>query len=305
MQFSRKKLESLRAMVLSQKPMFAGVLEERMARLMPAIEVSLDSFEDYFSAYEHASNIKTLSLIVLHVLEKDTLPINAVDELSHPYEASGAKAALFVVAENETAFMTAYKRFGNSARLIGMQTEHALSSDTTLKSTMTEILEAYNKLQQTQVASPQELEFFYRTARRFEQLDEVLRVTQILTRKLDKSWFDELLINLGPVCLALPENQRWLLKNAAVLESSSERLRTIEGLSLNDLLKGSGDDIVPRAVVLGYRMYLARKENRLERELDEIVASASVFSPTLVNIVKSEYTNILNLFSEYDLRKVS
>src|SRR4051794_6806101 len=104
MDFPKKAFTDSLAVILSERPLFAMQFEQQIAALIPALDTSIDSFEDSPSAYAHCSNIMKVGLFFLHQLEISNLPINCIDELATTFESVGSTANLFIVAENEKSF---------------------------------------------------------------------------------------------------------------------------------------------------------------------------------------------------------
>lgn len=296
MEFSRKSLSETKTLVLSERPLYAMQLEERIASLIPAMETSVDSFEEYLAAYEHCAKLRTVGAFFLHYPEQSKLPSNAIDELAGPFEAVDATAGLFVIAESEKAFAKAYQVFGQSPRLLGITLEADLAADATFKAKVLEIMDRFEKLQQKQAVPREELEFFMKTARRFEDIDLANRIAGILTAKLDKGWFDELLVESGPTLLAIPESQKWILNNSPSLTKVAAQFAALQTSETADLVAGKDPQtMVTRAVLIAYRAYQASKAGTLETFLTQHTQGANAFAPTLKRVLNAEKQNLLSL----------
>jgi len=304
MEFSKKKFASIKSIVLSEQPLYAMQFEERVASLIPAMEISTDSFEDYSSAYEHCAKIRNVGLFFLHVAEKSNMPGNAIDELAGPFEAIDSKAGLFVIASNEKTFREAYNRYANSGRLLGISLESELKSDTDFIEKVSEVVQKF-ETQQVELAVPKvELEFFMKAARKFENLDLLHQMTHLLTYKLDRDWFDNLVIEAGPTLLSLPENQRWILNNSPSLTKISAQFDPFLGKSIEELVVSKDTFTTVRAVLVAFRLYEATKVGKFEEVLNANCQAANSFSPTLKKLLSTEKANFLSLYLKPKERKI-
>jgi len=298
MVFRRKMFEDARAVILSEKPLWAAQFEERMASLVPAFESTLDSFETYLSAYEHCSENKKVGMFYLHFTDTTRLPTNAIDECASPFESIGCSAGLYIIAETEKAFASAYKVYGQNPRLLKIVLESDLSEDQSLKNCILESWKAFENLQKSTALPADELDFITKLTSRFTSIEPLIRATQILSAKLDKNWYEDLLLDVSPVLLAMPTQQKWVLNNSKSLQKINEILEPYTKLSPNEVILSKNEDHAIRAAVLAHCIFMEAAKGNVESIVNELTQGANAFSPTLKKILQKEKMNILELFAE-------
>ena len=303
MEFSKKKFSNTKSLVLSERPLYAMQFEERIASLIPAMEVAIDSFEEYSSAYEHCSKNRTVGLFFLHLTDSTSIPMNAIDELAAPFESINSTAGLYVIASDKNSFAEAYTRFNDSGRLLGISLESDIQLDSAFKKTITEAVLKFNG-HQVELAAPKvELDFFIKAARKFENLDLLHQMTNLLTSKLDRDWYDDLLVEAGPALMSLPDNQKWILNNSPSLVEVFDRLKPFQEKTISELLNSKDSLTVARAVMLAFKLYETTKNGTFEETLNESCKGTNAFSPTLKKLISSEMKNFLTLYSGIEEQK--
>ena len=297
MNFPRKQFNSAQTIIFSERPLFASYLEEKISTAIPAMESIINSFETYLDAYSHCTELRTVGVLYLHFQEKNTFPLNIVDELAASFEYIGSTAGLFIVAENERALVSAYKIYRDSPRLLGIVLESDLESITMLKKIILESWHKFEHLQKENAVSQVEINFILKILGRYENADLIARLTNILTSKLERDWYDDALVDIGPAVLGIPDPQQWVLNNSPALTKLKEHLNKFTNYTIEDLIESKDDDTVSRAVTLAYRLYCEIKQGTFETTLDQITRKASAFSPTLVKILKQENSNLVRLLN--------
>ena len=304
MKFQRKQFSDARSIIVSQRPLNAAVLEERISSLIPAMEASIDSFEDYHSAYSHCSETRTVGMFYIHWTEKNDLPLNFIDELSAPFEAIGSSSGLFVIAENEKAHADAYKVFGGSQRLLKIVLENDLKEDSDFKNAILDSWEKFETLQIRTAVPREEIEFISKIAARFEDTELLTRMTNIITSKLDKSWYDELIVEAGPAIMSLPDQQKWILNNSKSLTKLGNIFTPYLNSSVEELINSKDDQPVVRAVITAYKIFQKAKSDAIPDFLETLTKGSSAFAPTLKKILAKEKLNILDLYKS-EIRKAA
>ena len=302
MKFQRKSFLDAKAIIISEKPLAASILEERISALIPSMESRIDSFETYLDAYEHCSNERIVGMVYFHYTENNCLPINFVDELARPFEAIGSTAGVFIIAQNEKAFTEAYKMFGNSPRLLGIVLENDLMFEAVFKEQILASWQKFEVMQKKTALPSDEIDYILRLTAKFENTETLARLTNIISAKLDRNWYDELVIEAAPAILCLPAQQRWILNNSPSLLKISKELEQYRGKSINELITAKDGEIVARAVFAAHRIYEFSKETEFELKLDAIAKGSNSFSPTLLRIIAKEKANILDLFNSNSSR---
>jgi len=298
MKFQRKAFQDAKALILSEKPLYSAQFEERIASLIPALESSIDSFETYLSAYQHCSELRNVGMFYLHITENNAIPVNAIDELSGSYEVIGSRAGVMVIAQNEKMFTEAYKSFGNSPRLLGIVLESDLNADSSFKEQILSSWQKFETLQKLTAVPREEMDFILRISTRFDHTDVLSRLTNIITAKLDRNWYDDLVIEASPALLTLPEQQKWVLNNSPSLSKINQALEVYKNKTVTELISSKDDELVIRAVFTAHSIYEHVKLGDLNQFLDQITKGSSSFSATLTRIIAKEKLNILELFSE-------
>jgi len=298
MVFKRKMFEDARAVILSEKPLWAAQLEERMADLVPAFESIIDSFETYLTAYEHCSENKKVGMFYLHFTNTTQLPTNAIDECASPFESIECSAGLYIIAETEKAFASAYKAYGQNPRLLKIVLESDLKQNQSLKKFIHESWKAFENLQKLTALPADELDFITKLASRFTNIESLIRATQILSAQLDKNWYEELLLEASPALLTIPEQQKWVLNNSKSLQKINEILDPYTKLSLNEIISSKDQDHAIRAAILAHSIFSEAAKGNAESIINELTQGANSFSPTLKRILQKEKMNIIELFTE-------
>lgn len=295
----------MKGVVLSEQPLYAMQFEERIASLIPAMEIAIDSFEDYTSAYEHCARLRTVGLFFLHATNSPAMPANAIDELAGPFETIDSVAGLYVIASNEKAFAEAYNRYSESGRLLGISLESDIEQDNDFRVKISEAVQKFGK-HQVELAVPKvELEFFMKAARKFENLDLLHQMTHLITHKLDRDWYDDLSVEAGPTLLSLPENQKWILNNSPSLAQVAGRFIPFLEKSISELVSGKDAHTLVRAVLSAFKLYQATKNGTFEAVLTENCQGTTTFSPTLKKLLNAEKVNLLSLCSRAKERKTA
>lgn len=303
--FQRKAFQDARAIILSEKPLIAAELEERISTLIPALESSIDSFETYLSAYEHCSEIRKVGMFYLHVAEASAMPANAIDELSAPFEAIGSTAGVFVIAANEKIFAESYKTYGSNSRLLGIVLESEMKSDLSFKETILKSWEKFEHLQKTTAVPREEMDFILRIAHKFDDTETLIRLTNIITAKLDRGWYDDLVIEASPALLTLPAEQRWILNNSPSLQKIDRALDPFKNADINELLMSKSSDLVYQAVVAASKLFTSAKSEDVKSLLDRLCHGSNSFAPTLKRLLTKEKLNILDLYNTNSLRNAA
>ena len=305
MKFQRKAFQDARALILSEKPLVASQLEERIASLIPALESSIDSFETYLTAYEHCSETRTVGMFYLNATENNTIPINAIDEFSAPFEAIGSSAGVFIIADSEKSFAESYKTYGSSSRLLGIALEADLNADQAFKDQILSSWKKFENLQKTTAVPKEEMDFILKISARFSDTENLARLTNIITSKLDRSWYDDLVIEASPALLSLPEQQRWILNNSSSLQKIDKALEPFKNMPISELITSKDNELVIRAAIAANCIHKSSNSEELKAFLEQITQGSNSFAPTLKRIITKEKLNILDLFSSEKVRKAA
>jgi len=142
------------------------------------------------------------------------------------------------------------------------------------------------------------MDFILRISTRFDHTDVLSRLTNIITAKLDRNWYDDLVIEASPALLTLPEQQKWVLNNSPSLSKINQALEVYKNKTVTELISSKDDELVIRAVFTAHSIYEHVKLGDLNQFLDQITKGSSSFSATLTRIIAKEKLNILELFSE-------
>lgn len=301
----RKPFRGFNAVLLSEKPLESQMFEERLSALFPAAEVSLDSFEEYLPAYEHCSNLKTVGLIILFAHETSTLPVNAISELTSPFEALGSQSGLWIVADSEKSFTSSYKQYSDHPGLLKISLVSDLSTDSALKSEFENILDMFSTKQVEGVLSQDEIELFDQISGKFVDISLLHRITQLITTKLDQDWLDQLTVRIGPAILGIPQAQKWILQNSPGAARIEAKVNPYLSFHPSELVERKDSHTVVRAVLLAYKIFQAHENGEGITLLQDLTKDVTPFSPTLAKVLKQTKLHILQLLRETEGRRVA
>lgn len=305
MRFDRKRFSDAAVVILSEKPTFASTLEEQLSTVLPALESNIDSFESYLTAYEHCAEKRNVGFFFLHESDHNTMPDNSVEELSKPYEGLGAVAGFVVVAENESVFARAYKKYGNTPGLLNIVLESQLTKLSSLLDLFVEAWSKFERLQKNVALSEHEIQFLSGIASRFGSPEFLLRTTNLLTYRLDKNWLDTLVVEAAPILLSIPEPQRWIVNNSKSLKRILSMLDPFLKMTAEELISSKDEYVVVRGCALATIINTASVNGVGYDLIESLTKNASSFSPALKKALNAEKQNILDLVSDDTRRKAA
>jgi hypothetical protein len=210
----------------------------------------------------------------------------------------GARTGLIVIAEDEHIFSECYKTYGITPRLITILLESELENDDFLKENIVASWEAYEASQRNLALPGEELDFIAKLARRFEDVGALTRVTKILTNKLEKSWYDSLLVEAAPALLSIPDAQKWILENSENLMTVLNAVSSVSSKTIDELVISKDSDFVIRAISLAHRLYMEAKQGTLEDTINRLTQKSTAFAPTLKKVLTQEKVQIREILEE-------
>lgn len=294
-------------LIFDETPSVPMKIEQAISENAPALEVKLDSFENYSDALDFCKTSKQVGLLIIGENTGSKKLGDVFRELSKPYLSRGLPA-FGTVFYNQTKSITGLNEFARTNEIIEYTSLESLTDPILCSNTLTSLWHAYTHTFEEYLIPQQLKDTFYSLSEpEFGKEKAIIleRIITLLSSNLNLSWVDATAAKWAPIIYSLQKSHPSALTPHAGLMALSDVESFKDARSIDTgLLAKSSTSLWCKVAAIAEKIALNPDSTSVTQFLDEMTLDIRPSSPALLRHLQKHKQKIVEISQQMQLSEL-